>query len=213
MRIEDFRGYKATERFINYVDFEGCSRKNTLFNKELTEQLDLAFWVIQHEAEEEIGRNRFTTNRNILRAANKIQGRSRVYRGLTYQGAVTLLLHYVFPELVILANHVIGNREHDIIAMPKSEAWYFDAECKTAVDPFWEGEMWKHRNQMFYFITPGYKLLPWKIDQMLDNGCQPVVTVGCAHKGPITIDQMFSDIRDQLNGTTDTTPTGMTRKA
>jgi hypothetical protein len=49
----------------------------------------------------------------------------------------------------------------------------------------------------FYQIVRGYGLYPKLVDRLLRNKCQPVVTVGTNCKGPISFDEMVTEIKNK----------------
>jgi hypothetical protein len=51
--------------------------------------------------------------------------------------------------------------------------------------------------KFFYQIVRGYGLYPKLVDRMLKMNCQPVVTVGTSCGGPISFDEMVTEIKNK----------------
>jgi len=120
-------------------------------------------------------------------------------RGLSYEDIVSLALKMEFLNhhfCDVETQVKIGKYRYDL-CFDIDKNWRIDAEISlSASDTKFRSELWRHRDSSFYFITRGYDLFPWKIREMMDNNCTPVVTVGSAYEGPITFDAMITEIKN-----------------
>lgn len=152
----------------------------------------------------------------ILSAAESVAKSTQVRKGLMYQYLVSDCIERAIGRKIKHLNFIpeapVGKRYYDLCILPTlvGEEWRIDVEASMSVrTPKYESELWRHGGKPFYLVTNGYDLRPRIVDELLENDCQPVVTVGANHKGVITYDQMIEEIIEaiiELRGGTPSPP-------
>lgn len=198
----------TSETYLKKAELIAFKKKGVLMLPAVSENMLRISQILQREKAKELRHivatedtsddsNLLSAARGVFKSEQRLKGGFFHYCG--FGGAASYFKR--MPYIRVECEVQVGNRRYDMCLLPTNpeEDWRVDIEFAMSVRaPKFESELWRHHGDPFYLVCTGYDLTPRILEELLDNNCQPVVTVGSPSSGVISFDKMLRDIKEAI---------------
>lgn len=199
MAFNNRKGFGRETGYIYRIgELKDAHKQGKLFAPHIEKNVSKARPVVEKRGVDRYLKDKYGNKQVIDVAASELAASARSFssyfrkeQGSIYHYTIDDVLRTLPKKYTVLSEVTIDGFDYDNVILYDK----YRIDIEVSKDPYrWVREPTRHMGRPFFFITTGYGLNAKMIAAMAEFECYPVFTLGCACKGPISIDQFLTEV-------------------